>query len=84
MSMIAPSAFIIQYQDYKYEELLPIRDELLEDIKAFEQEGDSPASMMVRPSPAVRYQCKLEYLAELLKLIAEKYREERDVVEEVE
>lgn len=84
MSMISPNAFIIQYQDYKYEDLLPVRDELIEDIKAFEEEDDSPESMMVCPSPAVRYQCKLEYLAELLKLIAEKYSEERDAVEEVE
>ena len=84
MSMIAPSGFIIQYKDYKYEDLLPVRDELIEDIKAFEEEGDSPESMMVCPSPAVRYQCKLEYLAELLKLIAEKYGEERDAAEEVE
>jgi len=75
MSMISPNVFVDQYKDCKYEELLPIRDELLEDIKAFEQEGDSHNSMMISPSPAVRYQCRLEYLAELLKLIAEKYRE---------
>ena len=75
MSMISPNGFIHQYEDYKYEDLLPIRDELIEDIKAFEQ-GDISESVIVSPSPDVIYQCNLDYLAELLKLIAEKYREE--------
>ena len=78
MSMISPNVFVDQYKDCKYEELLPIRDELLEDIKVFEQESDSQERMIVSPSPEVIYQCNLEYLSELLKLIAEKYREERD------
>ena len=75
MSMISPTYFVEQYKDYKYEDLLPIRDELIEDIKAFEQGGESEESIIISPSPSVIYQSNLEYLSELLKLIAEKYRE---------
>ena len=76
MSMISPSYFIDQYKDYKYEDLLPVRDELIEDIKAFEKRDDSGERIIINPSPEVIYQCNLDYLAELSKLIAEKYREE--------
>lgn len=32
--------------------------------------------MMIHPSPEVFYQCNLEYLGELCKLISEKYNQE--------
>ena len=36
MSMISPETYADQYKDMSYEELLPIRDDLIRDIWNFE------------------------------------------------
>ena len=76
--MISPEFFIEQYKDKRYEELLPVRDNLLEEIRAFENRTYDPELDSWRPSPDVIYQFNLEYLGKLCELIAEKYRQECD------
>ncbi len=73
MSMLSPNAFVDEYRDMPYEELLPIRDELIEEIRDFEKHGGGDTGIC--PSPDVIYQVNLEYLAKLCELIAEKYRD---------
>ena len=52
-----------------------MRDELMEDILYFEAHRDEPEEPRIEPSAEVRYQCDLDYLAEVCKLIAKKYNE---------
>ena len=73
MSMVSPDYYVDDYKDMSYEELLPIRGELIEDIKAFEKSDGLPSGMY--PSPSTRYQVHLEYLGKLCELIAEKFRD---------
>ena len=73
MSMISPEAFIDDYKDRTYEELIPIRDELIDNIRLFEKNGDFSSG--IQPSPSTIYQVHLEYLGKLFKLIADKYRD---------
>lgn len=78
MSMLDPGTFIeMECRGKSYRELLEIRDGLLKEIRAFEEDRLPPQARMILPSPEVRYQVTLEYLGELFKLIAETYREER-------
>ncbi len=74
--MISPEMFIEEYKNKSYAELLPIRDELLEEIRAFENRTYNSEMNMVHPSPEVVYQCNLEYMGKLCELIAEKYNSE--------
>lgn len=74
--MISPEKFIEEYKNKSYAELLPIRNELLEEIQAFENHTYNPEMNMVHPSPEVVYQCNLEYMGKLCELIAEKYNSE--------
>ncbi len=73
MSMISPGAFVNEYKDMSYEELLPVRDELIEDIREFEKSGGGPSNIC--PSPSTVYQVHLEYLGKLCELIADKFRD---------
>lgn len=78
MSMISPDTFIdLRCKGKTYKELLEIRDELLDEIYAFENGNISPEARMIMPSPEVRYQVNLEYLGELCKLISEAYNNEK-------
>ena len=78
MSMIDPGTFIeMECKGRSYKELVEIRDELLREIRAFEEDRIPPRERLILPSPETRYQVNLEYLGELCKLIAETYREER-------
>lgn len=77
MSMISPDSFIkTECEGKSYKELLKIREELLEEIYAFERGSISPESRMICPSPEVVYQMNLEYLGELCKLISNTYNTE--------
>lgn len=72
MSMIRPGTFIeFECKGKSYKELLKIRDELVEEIYAFENGNISPEAKMISPSPEVIYQMNLEYLGELCKLISD-------------
>ena len=74
--MISPEMFIEMYKDKKYKELLPIRDELIQDIRDFEEEAYDPKEALIDPSPDVVYQMNLEYLGKLCELISKKYNKE--------
>ena len=74
--MVSPESFIKEYENMSYSELLPVRDELIEAVRAFEEHAYDPEEELVHPSPEVRYQCNLEYLGRLCGLIAEKYNQE--------
>ena len=73
--MISPEEFIEEYKNKSYAELLPIRDELLEEIRAFENHTYDPEMDMFHPSPEVIYQCNLEYMGKLCELISKKYNQ---------
>ena len=72
--MISPEVYVSMQKDKSYEELIQIREELIEDIKEFEKNPDQTCFM--HPSPEVIYQVNLQYLGKLCELIAEKYKEE--------
>ena len=78
--MISPGGYIEELKDADYNTLIDERDQLIEAIVEFEQKekaGDrSGGEWMMMPSPEVHYQMNLEYLAELCKLMHEKYNEE--------
>ena len=73
MSMVSPDYFVEEYKDMTYEELLPVRDELIEDIREFEKKGPGVGGM--QPSPNTMYQVRLEYLGKLCELIASKFQD---------
>ena len=78
--MIAPITFIDELKDADYDTLIKERDELIRAIRSFEESdkrGDrSGEEWNICPSSEVRYQCNLEYLAELCAYMKEKYNEE--------
>ena len=74
--MISPESYVDELKDKSYKELLKNREELLECIYTFENGKIDKKEFMIKPSPDVKYQMHLEYLGELSKLIADKYREE--------
>ena len=75
--MMSPEGYAERYKGAEYHEMIKERDRLIDSIRQFEQkqrEGDrSGEEWMIEPSPEVVYQCNLEYLAELCKMIQEKY-----------
>ena len=75
--MISPSSYIKQFENAEYLELIEERDNLLAFIKDYEAKdiaGDrSGKEWQIQPYPYVRYQMYLEYLAELCRLMQEKY-----------
>ena len=74
MSMISPGTFIeFECKGRSYKELLKMRDDLLEEIYAFEGGNISLEAKMISPSPEVAYQMNLEYLGELCKLMSDTY-----------
>ena len=77
--MISPEGYINRIKDKSYSELLVERDELLAEIREFENNKEEPSlpEFQILPSPETRYQMNLLYLSELCKLIEEKYSEER-------
>ncbi len=70
MTMISPEMFIEEYENMSYEELLSVRDELIEGIRSLEKSGDNE-----NYPENTRYQVELEYLGKLCELIAEKFRD---------
>lgn len=78
MSMISPESYIEELQNKTYKELLEVRDELLDEIREFEENfeeimGKEPD---ISPSPDVVYQWTLDALGILFKLISDKFNEE--------
>ncbi|MBQ3452958.1 hypothetical protein IJI55_02520 [Candidatus Saccharibacteria bacterium] len=78
--MISPETFIKTYENKSYDQLLVIRQSLLNDIYAFEtaKPKDAPESNIpVWPAEEVVYQSDLKYLAKVCELIAEKHSLEK-------
>ena len=78
--MFSPDTFIKQLNDYTFPQLIAEKDSLVIEIKELEKivyENDrTDQEWNVDPSPDIRYQMNLEYLAALCKLIKEKYNRE--------
>ncbi|MCR5736591.1 MAG: hypothetical protein K6G64_02955 [Eubacterium sp.] len=78
--MISPEVYVEMLKDYSLEELIEERDELIEEMKALEEKvfsGDRTSEeWQIVPTPEVRYQESLEYVAEICKLLHEKYNKE--------
>ena len=78
--MISPDYFAEERKNLSYPELIRERDELisyLQDFEKKEKAGDrSDPEWRYHPSPVVRYQMHLEYLAALCGMMHKKYNEE--------
>ena len=77
--MNSPQGYVDYCKQYSYEELIQEREELLDDIRDLEKKlfsGDKKYDYIVSPSPEVRYQVKLEYLAALSEYMQQRYNEE--------
>lgn len=78
--MISPGGYIDELKDADYNTLIEERNQLIDfivDFEGKEKAGDrSGEEWMIMPSPDVQYQVHLEYLAELCKLMHEKYNED--------
>ena len=76
--MISPELFVKMHADETYEELLQLREELLDEIYGFEE--DPSAGWERMPGPDVVYRMNLQYLGKLCELIAEKHREKSGTI----
>ena len=77
--MNSPQGYVEYCKQYSYEELIQEREELLDAIRDLEKKlfsGDKKDDYIVSPSPEVRYQVKLEYLAALSEYMQQRYNEE--------
>ena len=73
--MISPELFAEMHKDETYEELLLVRDELLDSILEFEEDPDVEIEMF--PSPDTVYHMNLLYLGKICELIAEAHRQKK-------
>lgn len=78
MSMIAPEVYIEELQDKTYKEILVFRNQLLNEIKDFEEhiEQIMTKQSYLYPSPDVVYQWNLWTVSLIFKLLQEKFNEE--------
>ena len=79
--MISPKTYIEDFKEKSYEELLEEKKRLNKEIEEFENGKNKFSSYIISPSPDVRYQCNLEYMAELCNLISEKYRKNQTLIQ---
>lgn len=74
--MISPELYVEEMKDKDYKELIEEKDDLVDEIRAFEH-GELPAHFyFMDPSPEVRYQMNLEYLGKLCDYMTERFRDE--------
>lgn len=78
--MNSPEGYIAVFENAGYLELIKERDRLIKSIKSFEKDemvgNRSSFGWYLNPSPDVRYQYNLAYLAHLCDFMREKYRVE--------
>ncbi len=78
--MMSPESFVRAYKDEPIEEIIKIRDELIDNIKELEKivfsKDRSSDEWNFHPGPDVRYQVNLEYLSQICILLSEKYNGE--------
>lgn len=75
--MISPQLYVEELANKSYNELLIERDELIKKICDFENGTGEDINAITKPSPDTMYQCHLQYLSELCKLILSKYRKNK-------
>lgn len=69
--MMSPHMYIKELENKSYKELLKVRDELINEIKEFE---DNKVEHSFKPSPETMYKVHLQYLSELCLLISNKFK----------
>ena len=69
--MISPKMYVKELENKSYEELLEARDELISEIKNFE---NNKVERSFKPSPETMYKVHLQYLSELCLLISSKFK----------
>lgn len=74
--MISSEGFIEMIKDLSYAELIQEKNKLIAEIERFENGEIHTGERVIHPTPEVIYQCNLEYLSELCKLIVDKYQDE--------
>lgn len=78
--MISPDSYMERIKKASYEELIEERDELIRFLQKYEENeknGDRTGpEWMIHPQPDVRYQVYMDYLAELIPYMREKYNHE--------
>lgn len=81
--MMSPESFVRAYKDEPIEEIIKIRDELIDNIKNLEKivfsKDRSSEEWNFHPGPDVRYQVNLEYLSQICILLSEKYNAEYEM-----
>ena len=68
--LMSTATFIEENKDKSYEELIVIRDQLIDDIRYYETHADENEEMMRFPSPRDVYLYNLEYLVGVCELIS--------------
>jgi len=81
--MLSPKNLEDEYLTMSYEELLEEKQSLLDYIYRFESGNIDKYEWNICPGPDVQYQMNLEYLGVLAPIIAKKYRDKRDMEEEM-
>lgn len=71
--MISPEQFAEMHKDKYQAELIEIRENLIKQIHAFENEEQEDTDWKTYPSPATIYEMNHLYLAEISKLIFDSF-----------
>ena len=78
--MISPKTFVDEYRNYSIEEIIEVRNDLINEIKDLEKivfsKDRNNEAWGICPGPDVQYQVNLEYLSQICILLSEKYNEE--------
>ncbi len=80
--MVSPYSYAEMYKDATYEELLKVRNKLIEELWQFERNEVPAEEYMICPSPDTRYSCNLEYMTEICRLVDAAYQRKRLLEEE--
>ena len=77
--MISSETFADVHADKTYEELIEVRNELINSIKKFEATPQNEDSdFIICPGPDVVYQINHEYLSKICLLIVQKFQEQQE------
>lgn len=75
--MISPDAFLSQYENASYFELLNLKNEVVQCIAEFEKDYDmEEPGWGMQPGPDVHYQYNLEVLGKLAPMLREAFNRE--------
>ena len=81
--MMSPEMYVELNKDEPIEEIIKIRDELIDNIKDLEKivfsKDRNSDEWNFHPGPDVRYQVNLEYLSQICILLSEKYNAEYEM-----